>query len=340
MALLKYFKRVEAKRTEKVDSILPKSDGPLATLMPSSAIQAANSAVHAKMLESGSRVADADDEDDSSKARRRGGYQYFTPMEKAQYGRRAAECGLTSTIRYFSKVDKNERTLSPSTLFGWKENYLKELAKRKNDELPKELPPKKRGRPLLVGNELDAQVQLYVKELRSNEAIINTAIVMATAEGLVQHHDVNLLAKQGGPIAITKHWARSLLLRMHYVKRRGNAKAKVNPLDFEELKALFAFDIKSIVQIDKIPDDLVINWDHTGVNYVPVSSWTMEREGSKRVEITALDDKRQITLVLGVTKTGRYLPPQLIYAGKTSKYFPKVNFPPDWYVTCTQNHWK
>ena len=52
--------------------------------MPSSAIQAANSAVRAKMLESDSRVTDADDEDDSSKARCRGGYQYFTPMEKAQ----------------------------------------------------------------------------------------------------------------------------------------------------------------------------------------------------------------------------------------------------------------
>jgi len=45
----------------------------------------------------------------------------------------------------------------------------------------------------------------------------------------------------------------------------------------------------------------------------------MEKEGSKRVKITALDDKLQITLALGVTKNGRYLPPQLIYAGKTSK---------------------
>jgi len=43
MALVKYFKQIEMKRTEKVDSILPKDDGPLATLMPSSAIQAANS---------------------------------------------------------------------------------------------------------------------------------------------------------------------------------------------------------------------------------------------------------------------------------------------------------
>ena len=97
------------------------------------------------MLESGSHVTDATDEDDVSKTRHRGSYQYLIPMEKAEYGRRAAECGLTSTIKYFPKVDKKEQTLSPSTLLGWKENYLEELAKRKNDELPKvkEQPPKK-----------------------------------------------------------------------------------------------------------------------------------------------------------------------------------------------------
>jgi len=72
------------------------------------------------MLESGSR-----EEDDVNKARHRGSYQYFTPMEKAEYGRKVAECGLTSTIQYFSKVDKKEQTLSPSRVFGWKENYLK-----------------------------------------------------------------------------------------------------------------------------------------------------------------------------------------------------------------------
>jgi len=142
-------------------------------------------------------------------------------MKKAAYGRRAAECGFTSTVRHFTKVNIKEHTLSPSTLFGWKENYLKELAKRKKDVLleVKELPPRKRGRPLLVGNKLDTQIQLYVKELWNNGAVINIAIVMATAEGLVQHHDVSLLAKHGEPIAITKHWARSLMLRMHYVKR-------------------------------------------------------------------------------------------------------------------------
>jgi len=58
------------------------------------------------------------------------------------------------TIQYFAKVDK-ERTLSPSTIFGWKESYI--YKKRKHDEEPKvkEIPSKKCGHPLLIGEQLD-----------------------------------------------------------------------------------------------------------------------------------------------------------------------------------------
>ena len=57
------------------------------------------------------------------------------------------------------------------------------------------------------------------------------------------------------------------------------------------------------------------------------------------MEIIGLNDKRQITMVLGVTKNGHYLPPQLIYADKTNKCLPKVNFSSSWHITCTENHW-
>jgi hypothetical protein len=53
--------------------------------------------------------------------------------------------------------------------------------------------------------------------------------------------------------------------------------------------------IESKVEMYKIPPELVINWDQTRINIVPVSQWTMEVEGAKRVEITGIDDKRQIT---------------------------------------------
>ena len=42
MALPKYFKRIESSDEEKIQSVLPKPNGPLTLSMPSSTIEAAN----------------------------------------------------------------------------------------------------------------------------------------------------------------------------------------------------------------------------------------------------------------------------------------------------------
>ena len=65
----------------------------------------------------------------------------------------------------------------------------------------------------------------------------------------------------------------------------------------------------------------------------------MEAKGTKRVVIVGLGDKRQITAVLCGAMSGEFLPPQLIYQGKTTACLPHHNFPEDWHVTCTPNHW-
>ena len=56
MALLKYFKRVDSKKPEKVEAVLPKVDGPLTTLMPVLSIEAVNKVVRAKMMENASGI--------------------------------------------------------------------------------------------------------------------------------------------------------------------------------------------------------------------------------------------------------------------------------------------
>jgi len=45
------------------------------------------------------------------------------------------------------------------------------------------------------------------------------------------------------------------------------------------------------VVMEDILKDLVINWDQTSMKIVPSLSWTMEKRGTKRVEIAAADDK-------------------------------------------------
>ena len=198
---------------------------------------------------------------------------------------------------------------------------------------------KKRGRPLLLGEELDKQVQAYLTVLRQNGAVVNTAIVIACANGVVRSCDSNLLACNGGHISLTKHWAKYLMQRMGLMKRRASTKAKVSLPDFEQYKAQFIFDVKAVIEIGEIPSELVINWDQTSIHYVPVSNSTMAKEDSKRVEIAGIDNKRQITAIFAGTMAGDFLPPQLIYQGKTAKCLPSVEFPSDWHVTHTENHW-
>ena len=55
--------------------------------------------------------------------------------------------------------------------------------------------------------------------------------------------------------------------------------------------------------MDKILPQLITN---SGINYVPVSSWTMEAPGTKRVEIIGKDDKQQLTAVLGCSMLGDF----------------------------------
>ena len=94
-----------------------------------------------------------------------------------------------------------------------------------------------------------------------------------------------------------------------------------------------------MIEMEEIPQDLVINWDQTGIHYAPLSSYTMEKEGTRWVELVEIDDKCQITAVIAGTMAGDFLPLQLNYKGNTSKCLPSVDFPKDWYITYTENHW-
>ena len=201
----------------------------------------------------------------------------------------------------------------------------------------KSLPVKKRGRPLLLGTKLDDDVKSYVKAVREAGGVITTSITIAAATAIVRQADRNLLFENGGPITLTTNWAKSLLFRLNFVKRRGSSTAKVSVQNFEELKEQFIADIKAVVDMEDIPRELIFNWDHTGISIVP--SWTMELKGSKRVEIVGINDKRQITAVFCGTAKGHFLPFQLIYQGKTKASLPPHKFPEDWHATFTPNHW-
>lgn len=66
----------------------------------------------------------------------------------------------------------------------------------------------------------------------------------------------------------------------------------------------------------------------------------MDQRGAQQVSITGLDDKRQITLLLAITKSGSSLSSQLIYAGKSDRCLPMgIAFPSSLDITYIESYW-
>ena len=72
--------------------------------------------------------------------------------------------------------------------------------------------------------------------------------------------------------------------------------------NFEEVKYWFLLTIMAFVEMAAIPFDFIINWDQTGIKYIPVSELVDNGEGGiQKVEIAGFTDKRHITAVFAGT---------------------------------------
>uniref|UniRef100_A0A1X7UUQ0 DDE-1 domain-containing protein n=1 Tax=Amphimedon queenslandica TaxID=400682 RepID=A0A1X7UUQ0_AMPQE len=328
MALYRFFKPVVKPIEEQVKPTLPSPDGDLSLIVPSSSIEAANK-----------KVAEVIEANACSTTSKRATYIKYSASDRATIGNYAVQHGTSAAVKHFNKDFPN---LNWSTVNDWKKSVVSQVksnhAKGKDGRVV-ELIPKKRGRPSLLSEELTKDLMAYIRALREVGGTVNTAIVMSAAMGMIQQRDPTSLACNGGHITLEKNWAKYFLEKMSFVKRKGTTKSKVTVEHFEEVKQQYLLDIKAVVEMEEIPDELIINWDQTGINYVPMSQWTMAEKGSKRVQIVGLNDKRQITALFGGSLPGDFLPIQLVYQGKTGKCLPKVDFPTSWHVTSTPNHW-
>ena len=63
--------------------------------------------------------------------------------------------------------------------------------------------------------------------------------------------------------------------------------------------------------MEEIPAELILNWDQTGIKFVPSYTWTMDQQGSKRVEVAGANDKRLITAIFCGSLVGDFLPIQV-----------------------------
>ena len=321
MSLLRYLKPANG---------LPNPKGSLSTAISPEVISEMN-----KEVEETTRCA--------TEGKKRGPYKTYSPSERSRIGKYAFQHGATAASRHFST--KLKKRVSRSTAKSMKKAYEAELRERRRcyvagTEEITDLPAKKRGRKLLIGEDLDQKVQLYLRKVREGGGAVSAWIATAAARGILRKCNRSMLAENGGPIQLNRHWAHSLLKRMKFVQRKATTSmSKHTMTNFKEQKRKFLSDIATTVEMEEIPGELVLNWDQTGIRLVPSSTWTMERRGERRIEMIGVNDKRQITAVFCGNALGVFLPPQLIYKGKSSRCHPRYEFPSDWNITHSPNHW-
>ena len=174
MSLYRYFKTQGRE--------LPNPSGPLSSSVSFAAIEEANAAVSATCTKE-----------------KRGPNQTLSDETRAKIGKYASEIGDSAAARHFSTV--LSKSISRTTVHGLKKAYYQELSRKRKAEEDlaiSTLPTKKRGHPLLLGEDLDTKVQQYLRALRECGWAINTAIVLGAVRGIILKTKQTVLAKYGG----------------------------------------------------------------------------------------------------------------------------------------------
>ena len=123
----------------------------------------------------------------------------------------------------------------------------------------------------LLGEKLDEQLQQMIGDMRSRGIPIGTSVIICVGRRILLKH-------KKLTVVLNEEWAKSVLRRMGYTKRRANSKCKVLPDNFEEIKKNYLVDIRAVVEMGDVPPSLIINWDHTATKIGPSSQWTKERK--------------------------------------------------------------
>ena len=180
---------------------------------------------------------------------------------------------------------------------------------------------------------LTKKVLLYIQQVSQRGGIISRRIAVSAAKVLLER-DESL-----GKIKVTETWAKSLLRRMGYVRRaKMLSTVEIPERVRKEIEYQYLYQIVSAIEKWNTPD-LVINFDQTPSKLVPVGHSTLAKRNSTNVTIAGSSDKRTITATFAVSLAGHFLPPQLIYGGKTTQSLPKYEFPKSFSLIVNPTHY-
>lgn len=146
-------------------------------------------------------------------------------------------------------------------------------------------------------------------------------------------------------MAFSRPWCRGICReKLNYVFRKATGAAQKLPLDWQTQKEDFVRRVTAVYMVECEDLAFVVNLDHTGVRLIPAGNYTYDVCGKKDIKVVGMEDKRQVTVLVGSAADGRMLPCQVIYAGTSPLCLPKeADREPcreqGWDFDYTENHW-
>ncbi|KAL3677747.1 hypothetical protein R1sor_020703 [Riccia sorocarpa] len=205
---------------------------------------------------------------------------------------------------------------------------------------------KSRGNIWTGRKELESEYKQLLEKLRKEGSVLNSVTLMLTTKAFLHSKAPSLLRENGGTFDVSRTWVRDYVRSsMQWSFRSSTTAAQTLSSDWEEKGKLMALRMAYLIKSFNIPHELVINFDQTGLQLVPVGrEKTYTMKGSREVAVTGKDDKRQVTLVPAMTATGELLPFQIIFTGRSSRSLPTGQWANilkwhGWHLTFTDNHW-
>ncbi|KAI0352862.1 hypothetical protein OH77DRAFT_1459300 [Trametes cingulata] len=104
--------------------------------------------------------------------------------------------------------------------------------------------------------------------------------------------------------------------------RTATRAAQKTPENWESLCEDMFLRIVHVVLMRKTPPEAILNGDQTGVALLPSGNKTWDEIGSKQVDMFGKEEKRQFTLMITTSCSGKILPVQTIWSGKTPASLP------------------
>jgi len=166
-------------------------------------------------------------------------------------------------------------------------NCLQKRLSRYNIDLKKTTPKISRGgHSPAYGMDIDNELYLEVKQRRAASLSVNDLDLRNMLVTLLAKNNMsNILFENGGKFHFGESWAQRFRKRHDLTTRVPTSKARENAAGFDLKVEKYKNILSLAINSHRVPPELVINCDETGLNFVSNAKRTIETKGTRKVRM-------------------------------------------------------